>query len=137
MPDEHSFQKEVKEKITQYRGSVKSLAGSVFMAGMPDLLIVSRFGEISLIENKFWAKSKPPETFHELHKQFTATQNVVIKHDYWKRNVSCLQMTQLCYDLDTAVLCYKDKFIYVPWIEVAIKSTELPYGTSLVSQYFK
>jgi hypothetical protein len=119
MGDETQYTKLFKDAIEAHGGMATSLAGGVFMAGMPDVLCVSRFGAIILVENKFWRKAKHPENFHELQAQLKGPQIAVIKHKLWKLSAPCLLVTQLELDKDLVYVNYKNNISLYKWRDLA------------------
>ena len=119
MGDETKYQKTFKDKVESYGGMATSLSGGLFMAGMPDLLCVSKNGALLLIENKVWRKPKPPENFHDLQSQLHGPQIAVIKHRLWKRSAPCLLVTQLQSNLAVVYVNYKDRLCVAHWEALA------------------
>lgn len=130
MSDEHSYQKAFKELVQAHGGTAVSLAGSVFMAGMPDLMCVSTDGAICLIENKFWSKRTDPEDFHALQKQFHGSQVARIKHDLWKKQAPVILVTQIIRNLDTVYINYKTDVYCTPWKRLAKNVAKMPMFNS-------
>lgn len=119
MGEEAHYQKLFKDCVEYHGGMATSLSGSLFMAGMPDLLCVSKYGAIILIENKFWSKPKYPENFHQLQDQLRGPQIAVIKHKLWKRSTPCLLVTQIGFNRDIVYINYKTAVSPQPWKEFA------------------
>jgi hypothetical protein len=70
------------------------MVASVFMAGMPDCLCVSRHGVLTLIEFKVWRGKLPPKSRHEIEGLLKGPQIGVIKHKLWKRQAPCAMIVQ-------------------------------------------
>ena len=119
MGEETKYQSQFKDKVELHGGMATSLSGGLFMAGMPDLLCVSKSGALLLIENKFWRKPKRPENFHDLQSQLKGPQIAVIKHKLWKRSAPCLLVTQLQANLTLVYVNYKDQWTVIDWEKLA------------------
>jgi hypothetical protein len=119
MADEHSFQKEFKKEVERYGGHIPSLVASMFMAGMPDLLITSTTGFTYYTELKFWRNKGDPADCHAMQSLLRGPQIAVIKHTLWKRNALCPIIAQLCCDMDRVCVNYKDKIFFANWKTLA------------------
>jgi hypothetical protein len=111
MSDEHSFQRFFKEELEKWNGHCPSLVASMFMAGMPDLIINTSKGYTYYTELKFWRNKNPPSNSQQIQALLRGPQIAVIKHTLWKRSIACPIIAQLQYDMDTCAVAYKDKFL--------------------------
>lgn len=117
--DEHSFQKAFKAELEKWNVHCPSLVASMFMAGMPDMLLNNKLGYTFYIENKFWRNSNPPKDAHAIQNLLKGPQIAVIKHTLWKRGIMCPIVAQIENDPDMAAICYKDMMKIYPWREFA------------------
>lgn len=118
MADEHSFQKAFKLELEKWNVHCPSLVASMFMAGMPDLILNTAKGYTYYIELKYWRNVKAPQSFHDIQGLLKGPQIAVIKHTLWKRGIVCPIIAQNGIDNEWCFMVYKDQMKVYPWKEL-------------------
>ena len=119
MADEHSFQRALKAEVERWGGHIPSLVASMYMAGMPDLVVNTTEGFTYYAELKFWRNKDDPKDAHSMQSLLRGPQIQVIKHTLWKRHILCPIIAQLAYDMDRVCINYKDRIVLANWKSIA------------------
>ena len=128
--DEHTYQRDFKAEIEKFGGMAVSLSGSMFMAGMPDLLCISSTGNMLLVENKIYRNIKAPASAECVHKLLKGPQQAVIKHKLWRRNAACIIVAQSAIRPSIVHIAHKSRLINTKWIDLAKIISTSPLGYS-------
>jgi len=130
--DEHKFQTDFKENITKYNGHCPSLVASMFMAGMPDLIVNTTTGYTFYMELKVWKNLQHPQEASQVHALLHGPQIGVIRKTLWPRNILCPIVAQLCDAPTASVVVYKDSMAFIPndlLAKIAAKASSMTYFT--------
>ena len=111
---EHTFQDDMVGILRAHGCFTTPQAGSLFMAGMPDLQLNTKHGYTFSIENKVW-KNKANPTREQIVGLLRPQQKVVIVNNLWPRGIYAPIFIQDMRDKEFAFLMWQDKLIKVPW----------------------
>jgi len=100
MLKESKFQDDVVDFMRKKKCFIKPLTGSMFMAGMPDVMIINRANQIFFVEHKRWELKHNPSAA-ELFDLLDGPQRNLIPNELWVRKVFCPIIAIDCRDEDT------------------------------------
>ncbi len=103
--NEAEFRADFIKGITRWRGYARALVANCLMSGLPDLLIVSKFGYTFCAECKVWRNKGKPTCGEDLVAQLRGAQINVITQQFWPRGAYC---PIISFDMDQKTIHHFD-----------------------------
>ncbi len=102
---ESEFRADFIKGVARWNGYARALVANALMSGLPDLLIVSKFGFVFCVECKVWTNKGKPKDGSAITALLRGPQINVVTNQFWPRKAFC---PIIAFDTDQTTVHYFD-----------------------------